>query len=112
MAFFVFNLKSLFLLIAEALNDLLGNASIGEAAIVEEVLHGDVLGEVREHADAVVGAGNGASVAKWRHLLREVDEFGKAFDALASGSDGWRLRNGIDAYFLFDSVVIAKRACD
>ena len=109
---FDFNLKSLDLLIAETLNDLLGNTSVREAAVVEEVLHGDVFGEVREHTDAVVCAGYSARVAKWRHLLREVDEFGEAFDALASSSDGWRLRDGIDAYFLFDAVVVAERTCD
>lgn len=42
---FVFNLK-LRLLIAKTLDDLLGYACVGEAAVMEEVLHGDVFGEV------------------------------------------------------------------
>ena len=68
---------------------MLGDASVGEAAIVEEVLHGDVFGEVREHADAVVCAGNSACVAEWRHLLREVDELCEPFDPLTSCGYSW-----------------------
>ena len=66
-------------MIAEAFDDLLCDASVREASVVEEVLHGDVFGEVREHADAVVCTSDGTGVAKWRHLLREVDELGKTF---------------------------------
>ena len=57
------------LLIAEAFDDLLGHACVGEASVVEEVLHSDIFGKVREHADAVVCTSYCAGVAQWRHLL-------------------------------------------
>ena len=57
------------LLIAEAFDDLLGHACVGEASVVEEVLHSDIFGKVREHTDAVVCTSYCAGVAKWRHLL-------------------------------------------
>lgn len=41
-----------------------GHAHVGEAAIVEEGLHGDLLGEVGEHDDAVVGTLVGRGIAQ------------------------------------------------
>lgn len=43
-----------------------------KTAIVEEVLHGHLPGEIRKECDTIIGALIGRSITKWRHAFGEV----------------------------------------
>ena len=84
----------------------------GETAIVEEVLHRHLAGEVAEEHHAVVGAFFGRGVAQRRHLVGEVHHIVDVLDALTCCGGRGRLRDGVDTYVLLAAVDVAEGACN
>lgn len=84
----------------------------GESAVVIEVLHGDLAGQVGEEGDAIGGAFVAGGIPEGGHSFGEVEEFVEAFDAAARGGDGRRLGNGIDAHLTFHAVDVAETPGD
>ena len=84
----------------------------GETAIVEEVLHGHLSGEVGEHHHRVVGTLLGSGVAQWRHLVGEVHEVLHAFHAIAGRGGRGTLGDSVDAHVLLAAIDVAKTAGD
>lgn len=88
------------------------HAHAGETAIVEEVLHGDLLGEIGEHCDDEIGALVGGGIAERAHAVGEVHETIETGDAGASSRGCWRLGDGVDADVLLVAIDVAEAARD
>ena len=77
---------------------------------MEERLHGDLLREVGEHNDAIVGTLVGAGVAKGRHAVGEIVEAVEALDAAAGCGERGRLGEGVDANTFLATLDVADAA--
>src|ERR1700753_4159193 len=102
-----YNVRYLFF---HLLNYRLGYTGEGEPSIVEEVLHGDHFGQVREERHAVISALVGAGIAQRTHLFGIAKETFKTLYTRAGRSTGRRLRNGINAHLFLGAVIVPKAA--
>src|SRR5690242_14864040 len=83
-----------------------------KTSVVKQVLHSYHLRKIAEQRYAVVSTLFGAGISQRAHLVGIGNETIEAFYATSRRGARGRLRNSIDTYFVFDSIMISETAGD